>query len=270
MNINSLKLIYFSPTKTTQRILENIAAGMKINTTEDLNFTIPGKHTMEYEGTVSELVVIGAPVYGGRLPLEAVYRFQNLRANDTPAVLVVVYGNREYEDALLELKTLTEELGFRPIAGGTFIGEHSISNEEMPIAKGRPDAADVKKAQEFGEKIRNLLSTMDSISNFSPLQLPGDFPFKERTAYSRITPVTDETLCNKCGICLTVCPTSSIKVNGTVQSDPETCIRCCACVKDCPLQARHFNDPAIKQSRERLYKNYRERKEPEIYLSSKT
>ena len=271
MNVDSLKLFYFSPTKTTQKIVENIAAGMRIYKREQFNFTIPESETMKYEETTGGLAIIGAPVYDGRLPIEAVRRFQRLRANEMPVVLVVVYGNRDYEDALLELKNLAEGLGFKPVAGGAFIGEHSYSNEDMPIAKGRPDAADIKQAREFGKKVRDLLSFIDSISNISPLQLPGNFPYKERRASLRITPVTDEILCNKCEICFTVCPTNSITVNDNdiVQSDPETCIRCCSCVKYCPIQARHFDDLIIKQSRERLYKNCSERKEPEIYLSLK-
>ncbi|MFC1964422.1 4Fe-4S binding protein [Chloroflexota bacterium] len=241
---------------------------MKICRVEQFDFTMPEAETMEYEEITGGLAIIGAPVYAGRIPLEAVRRFQMLRANDVPVVLVVLYGNREYDDALLELKDLAEGLGFKPVAGGAFIGEHSYSNEDMPIAKGRPDAADVKQAQEFGEKIIDLLSAIDSLSNLSPLQLPGNFPYIERRPTSGITPVTDETLCNKCEICVTVCPTNSITVNDTVQSDHDTCIWCCACVKYCPLQARHLNDSVINQKRERLYLDCSERKEPELYISS--
>ena len=49
------------------------------------------------------LSIIGVPVYGGRVPVEAISRLQRLKANNTPAVIVVVYGNRDYNDAILEL-----------------------------------------------------------------------------------------------------------------------------------------------------------------------
>ena len=268
MDIDSLKLVYFSPTRTTQKVVENIAAGMKVNSIEQFDFTIPETETLEYEETTSGLAIIGAPVYSGRLPLEAVHRFHRLRANGMPAVVVVVYGNREYEDALLELKNLAEEVGFKPVAGVVFIGEHSFSNKDTPIAKGRPDALDVNQAQEFGGKIRDLISGIDSVSNLSTLQLPGNFPYKERRESPKIAPFTDETLCTKCEICVAVCPTKSITIDDKVQTNPDNCIRCCACIKYCPPQARYFNDLGMKRKAEQLCKDCSKRKEPELYISS--
>jgi len=271
MDIGSLKLVYFSPTKTTEKILQNIAAGMEIGDIERYDLTTAEiKHTEITSG----LVIIGAPVYSGRLPAKAVHRFQQLRANNIPAVVVVLYGNRKYEDALLELRNLTEELGFKPIAGGAFIGEHSFSNTVMPIAEGRPDSVDVKLAQEFGEKIQCLLDDIDSTNNLSPLELPGNIPYKELTESSsplvmwKIAPYTDMELCTKCGICLNVCPTDSITLNETIQTNPNTCIRCCACIKYCPPHARYFTDLGTKRITEWLFKNYSQRKEPELYISS--
>jgi len=269
MDIDSLKLVYFSPTRTTQKVVENIAEGMQVDKIEKFNFTTPETETPGYEEATSGLAIIGAPVYGGRLPLKAVHRFQRLRANDIPAVVVVVYGNREYEDALLELKSLAEELGFKPVAAGAFIGEHSFSSNDMPIAKGRPDVADVKKTQDFGKKIRDLLHSINSVSNLSPLQLPGNFPYKERRGSSQTAPFIDETLCTKCEICVMACPTGSITINNAVQTNPDTCILCCACIKYCPPQALYFNNPGLKRTAEWLYTNYSERKEPELYISSK-
>ena len=179
---------------------------------------------------------------------------------------MVVYGNRAYEDSLLELKSLVKERGFKPVAGGAFIGEHSLSNDDMPIAKGRPDSVDLKKAQDFGKKIAELLSGIDSVNKLSPPNIPGNFPYKERKESSRIIPFTDETLCTKCDICVEACPTGSITINDTVQTNTDTCLRCCACVKLCPPQARYFNDPVTKQNRERLYTNCSERKEPELFF----
>jgi len=158
MNINSAKLVYFSPTKTTKAIVEGIAQGMHVSAIEEIDLTPPEAATQQFEEMHDGLAVIGVPVYGGRVPLDAVSRLQRLKANETPAVFVVVYGNRAYEDALLELKDLVTCAGFRPFAGGAFIGEHSFANETTPIAIGRPNVADLKKATEFGKLIRKKMS----------------------------------------------------------------------------------------------------------------
>ena len=266
MNIESIILTYFSPTRTTQKIVENIAEGMQVNRIKQFNLTVPDIETPDYKEVTNGMAIIGAPVHGGRLPLEAINRFKRLRGNDIPAVVVVVYGNRAYEDALLELKSLAEEVGFKPVAGGAFIGEHSVSSDDKPIAKRRPDSMDLKKAQEFGKKIIDLLSDIDSVSEISPLKVPGNFPYKERRESSKIAALTDETLCTMCEICVPVCPTGSITINDTVRTNPDTCIHCCACIKFCPPQARYFDDPERKQIVERLYTSCSERKEPEVFF----
>ncbi len=56
------------------------------------------------------------------------------------AIAVVVYGNRNYDDALIELKDILESDGFKVVAGAAFIGEHSFSKT---LAKNRPDEKDM-------------------------------------------------------------------------------------------------------------------------------
>jgi ferredoxin len=270
MEIDSLKLVYFSPTGTTGKIVENIAAGIKVSTVERFNLTPSVTESAEYKKATGGLAIIGAPVYGGRMPIDAVNRFKRFRANDVPAVVVIVYGNREYDDALLELKNLAEEQGFIPVAGGAFIGEHSYSTDTMPIAKGRPDEMDVTRAQEFGKKVSILLSGVDSVRSLSPLKLPGNYPYKERVKlFADITPFIDEMLCTKCEICIPICPTGSITMHDTLQINPSTCTHCCACTKGCPSKALYFDDPMIKGVTGWLHETCSKRKEPEIYLSSK-
>jgi hypothetical protein len=77
-------------------------------------------------------VLVGAPVYAGRIPPAAAQRFLTLRGNDTPAIPVVVYGNRHYNDALLELADLLTSAGFVPVAGAAFIGEHPSPAQRRP------------------------------------------------------------------------------------------------------------------------------------------
>ena len=266
MNIKTVKLVYFSPTGTTKQTLEGIAKGIQGKHIERLDLTPPETKTQEFNELHDELALIGAPVYGGRIPLDAVHRLQRLKADGTPAVVVVVYGNRAYEDALLELRDLALEAGFRPVAGGAFIGEHSYSNDETPIATGRPDGEDLEKALEFGKRIRKKIEGVSALEDVPSLRVPGNFPYKERGKPSKISPVTHETICIKCGTCVSVCPKAAITMGETIMTDPDDCIRCCACVKNCTTGARAMEHPRIKRAAEWLYTNYSERREPETFL----
>jgi ferredoxin len=266
MDIKSVKLIYFSPTKTTKQVLEGIAQGIQVDRIDHLDLTPPAAKTQEFRKMQDGFVIIGAPVYGGRVALEAVKRMHRLKANETPGVIVVVYGNRAYEDALLELRNLTVESGFIPIAGAAFIGEHSRSNETTPIARGRPDVEDLKRAREFGILIRKKMKDLNCFNKMSPLPVPGNFPYKERRTRPKVSPISLETLCTLCGTCATVCPTGVITVSHRVMSDPDQCISCSSCIKNCPTQARVFQASEMKEMAENLSKKCRDRKEPEIYL----
>lgn len=266
MTINSTKLIYFSPTGTTKKVLESIAQGIQAEPVEHLSLTLPEAKTRKFEDLHDEVVIIGAPVYGGRIPIEAVRRLQRLKAFNTPAVVVVVYGNREYEDALLELTDLAVEAGFKPFAAGAFIGEHSFATEKILIANGRPDGEDIKKAREFGRLIREKLGEIYELEQMATVKVPGNFPYKECGESRQISPVTQKTGCTKCEKCVTVCPTAAITVDDSVLTDQSACILCCACVKSCPSGARVVEDPWVKAVAEWLNTNYSARKEPEMYV----
>ena len=182
------------------------------------------------------------------------------------AVLIVLYGNREFEDALLELKNLTIELGFIPIAGGAFIGEHSFASEDLPIANGRPDSQDIHLAMEFGAKIIDKVEALPSPIVQMDLELPGSFPYEAGGARSMaVSPVTDEETCTVCGTCASVCPTEAICINGSVATEIELCIRCCACIKSCPTGARAIEDSMWKNIAIWLNENCSIRKEPQFF-----
>ena len=264
MDIQKVKLVYFSPTKTTQTVLESIAKGITDNV-EHINLTPPEAAQQTIPPFADELVIIGAPVYGGRLPVEAVKRFKQLKASNTPAIVVVTYGNREFEDSLLELKNLAIELGFNPAAGGAFIGEHSFASEDVPIANGRPDSQDVQKAMEFGAKIKEKIAALQSPDAPMDLEIPGRFPYEGGARAMTVSPLTKEDTCTLCGTCASVCPTAAISVDDSVETKVELCLRCCACVKNCPTGARVWEDEMMKKITTWLYENCQARKEPQIF-----
>jgi ferredoxin len=266
MKFSSVKLAYFSPTGTTKKILEGIAEGIGIEHVEHVSMTLPDATTKPFENLREELVVIGSPVYAGRLPDDTVNRFKRFQAYNTLAVLVVVYGNREFEDALLELYHVSKELGFIPISGAAFIGEHSFSTDDVPIATGRPDKEDIDKAIVFGKAIKQKISDIQSFDAITPFKVPGNYPYKDGMIPIPGSPMTLDDICNTCGSCAVVCPKAAITVNTVVTTDQSLCIKCCACVKECPTNARIMDVPFIKKIAETLSVNCSQRKEPEVFL----
>jgi ferredoxin len=266
MEIKKVKLIYFSPTGTTQKVLESIAEGIAVEDVEHINLTLPERVQHTIRPLSDELIILGAPVYGGRLPVDAINRFKQLTASSTLSVLVVTYGNREFEDALLELKNLAIELGFIPVSGGAFIGEHSFATKDVPIANGRPDSLDVQKAMDFGAKIKDKVTALQSPDDLLDLEIPGRFPYEAAGARSMaVSPVTQKDTCTLCGTCASVCPTAAISINESVETKIELCIRCCACIKNCPEEARVMEDSKWKNIANWLNENCSTRKEPQIF-----
>jgi ferredoxin len=270
METRGTTLIYFSPTRTTKRVLEGIAHGVGAGVPDHLDLTPPAAQVESYCAREGELVVIGAPVYSGRIPDVAGERLGRLGTSGTPAVLVVVYGNRAYEDALLELKHLAVAAGFIPVAGGAFVGEHSfdcaVDNSLPPVAAGRPDVADLEEAMAFGLQIRDKMRGLRSLHDVPPLRVPGNMPYRERGARSPSAPVTRQELCNLCQDCAFVCPTGAITVKETAETDAELCIYCCACVKTCPNEARVWEAEWIHKVTRWLSDACRERRRPETFL----
>lgn len=223
----------------------------------DLTYEAPGKE-IEIQKSIT---VIAMPVYAGRIPEIALQRMERIRGNNSPAIPVVVYGNRDYDDALLELKDWCVAHGFTPIAGAAFIGEHSYSRPDRPIAAHRPDENDLQIALEFGKTVKTRLEKMPTLEDLPALSVKGNVPYKAKGPKTPQAPLTITELCTQCGFCLEICPVQAIHLEEEIVSDAETCIKCCACVKQCPNEARIFDTPYTDM----LYKNFSTPREPELF-----
>lgn len=175
----------------------------------------------------------------------------------TPAVIVGVYGNRDYDDALLEAAEIVTGQGFRVIAAGAFIGEHSLTNK---VGTNRPDKQDLAKAAAF---CRLVVEKLHRGSNL-PVVVKGKYPYKERNASLPVAPKT-RTTCTLCGSCARHCPMGVISMDNPFEVK-EGCIHCCACVKGCPVQAKYFDQPSIQKVVTMLETNCLARREPAFFI----
>lgn len=260
MNVSKVTLVYFSPTKTSRLVSSAVAKGTGLSVNH-VDLTLTKKEIINFSD--NDLVIFAAPVYSGRIPETAVDRFHQIRGARTPVVILVVYGNRAYEDALLELKNIVQDHNFVPIGAAAFIGEHSFHSEDLPIAMGRPDEDDIQTAISFGMEVREKIShPIDTID----LKVPGDKPYRvRRRSEENISPDTNDEICILCGLCVNVCPTSAITLGKGISTSQSACIRCCACIKECPTGARIPNSNITKIAKW-LHEEYSKRKEPEIFI----
>ena len=245
--------IYFSPTGGTKRVADRLAEGLgEACELVDLCLLENAPVTMDEQ----DVAVIAAPVYGGRIPQAAIDRLMGISGNGARAVVVAVYGNRDYEDALLELSDAAKQAGFSVVAGVAAIAEHSIARR---FGANRPDEQDAIQLETFARKIRETLAF-----ELRPVSLPGNRPYKTRSVKSMVPQATED--CNACGICARKCPLGAIDWVKVQTADPEKCIGCMRCIAVCPSHARKGDEQMLQMIEAFLTKTASVRRENELFL----
>lgn len=260
MNFKQITGIYFSPTESTKKVVELIAGEIHGNRAS-LDLTDASSKRPDYSFTENEAVIVGVPVYGGRVPQTAAERLLKLHGRQTPAVLVVTYGNRAYEDALAELRDVLTGQGFKIAAAAAVVTEHNIIHS---IAAGRPDQADQAALKQFAQKVDERFRTMQSTYQLENVVVKGKVPYRP---YGTIPfKIKVSGACNGCGLCIKKCPVQAISRTDPKVTDQERCISCMRCVKVCPVKGRKISPLMLFMAGKKLKKVCGSRKEPEFFF----
>lgn len=249
--MKNLTLIYFSPTGNTERYLEGMVQNIEAPR-QTINITSADPEPRTF--TEDDFVIFGAPVHGGRIPTQASKRLNAFKGNHTPCLLVASYGNRHYDDALMELNQIALENGFVPQAAAALVGRHTFGEVQV----GRPDQNDIRGAAEFLGKV------LSNIDINKKLNVPGNFPYKSQVAKGRFRPRTIEETCIKCGICVRGCPMGAIDEDFVTISDD--CISCFRCIRYCPTHSKVCDTPEYMAAHTSFTERLKHRRENEYFL----
>lgn len=229
-----IQQITFSPTGGTLKVCRALSNGFKCEIIETETCVKSSQLKLPTIST-DDIVVIGMPVFAGRVPNMAAERLRLIKSNHAKCVIVAVYGNREYEDALIEMQDIASECGYKVIAAVSAIAEHSVIRE---FAAGRPNANDAAELASYATQIKQKA---ESASEYAKLSLPGNRPYRKPA--DGPTPIADET-CSHCGVCADECPTDAISIDNPQKVRSEACISCMRCVSVCPTGSRSLGQIA--------------------------
>lgn len=248
--------IVFSPTGGTQKVATLLTEALGGDVSR-IDLTDSKQDFRTIQLTKDDVAVISVPSYGGRVPAVATERLTTLNGQGARAVLVCVYGNRAYEDTLVELEDAAKHAGFQVIAAVAAIAEHSIARQ---FAAGRPDAQDAKQLTDFAQQIQSKLAT----GSLSEPALPGNRPYKKAGGAGMVPKPSKD--CTRCGVCAAECPVQAISKEDPKKVDEKVCISCMRCIAVCPQGARKVNSVMLSAASLMLKKVCSERKECELFL----
>lgn len=247
--------IIFSPTGGTKKAADLLTENWK--DAEQIDLSDASGDFSGYCFDPEDVVLIAMPSFGGLAPQAALDRLSRIRGNSARCVLVCVYGNRAYEDTLVQMEDIAGKSGFQVIAAVAAVAEHSILHQ---FAAGRPDEEDRRELQEYAAKIMARIEAGD----FAKPALPGNRPYKKAGSLGMVPKAGSG--CTECGLCAKECPVAAIDPHSLKSADKTTCISCMRCVAVCPQKARKLNGAMLSAASLALKKACSERKSNELFL----
>ncbi|MDO4289839.1 MAG: EFR1 family ferrodoxin [Eggerthellaceae bacterium] len=227
MKISKATVLYFSGTGTTEKYARAFAAGLPCACSVEAI-----RHDGTYGGRCGsdELFVLAVPVYAGFAPQFVWQMVADLEGAGTPAVLLAVYGARDYDNALHEMSAKLSAKGFAVVGAAALVARHSIA---PTVAATRPDADDLAQAGDFARTVVERVEAMSSVADAPTFE----FKTVEANLGAPVFPAASEA-CVECGVCAAECPAGAIPADAPNTTDTDVCVHCLRCIDVCPNDAR--------------------------------
>ena len=218
---------------------------------------------------------LGSPVYCDHaVPLVEEFVRELPNNCDGFAVPFVTWGGVTSGLALPEMATILKDKGFIPMGATKVLATHSSTwSAASPLAAGHPDQKDFQLVLQLVDSVVEKLSldhfeALDiSQLNYLPKKMQTSAAAKSLALVKAAQPPLqiDESVCNKCGVCVSVCPLRCIQLQPfpVIGAD---CIRCLQCVRNCPENAFLFDVTPLQIRLCKLFEASEEKPQSQIFF----
>ena len=245
MKIKKIACLVFSPTGGTLEMIEGIKGFVKEYEVKIYNVTRP-KNRNKFIEIPKEIdyLIIGFPVYGDELPNIFEEYLKILKVSNIPVSLIAGYGNVGEGKALSIASTIIENKGNVVCSACAIVSKHSYNGGRVQVAVNEPTSEKLEILNQFilksieKAKNANKLSMCKTNIPKGSIALLARFPQRLIPRIYVKLPIVIPELCGNCNVCINMCPVGAI--DEELNIDSGKCIRCLACVKYCPNNARVF------------------------------
>lgn len=246
---------YFSPTGATKKVLDVICSAWECDKCY-IDFSSHINNYSNIKFAPNDICIVAVPSFSGRVPQFIIPKLKTLKGCNVKTILVATYGNRAFDDTLIELKTILEKCDFLCVAAIAAVTRHSV----MPMyGAGRPNDTDISELREYSLKCKHAISEITTSVN-----VPGNIPYRKYVSIP-IYPTANKA-CIKCGLCATRCPVNAIPSENLRSINRQKCISCLQCTDVCPKHARHINKIVLRVAEIKMKKLCAEIKKNQLFL----
>ena len=274
----TLQVVFFSPTKNTQKILAQIAGGMNypLATQPYIDITTRLQRKNINKKITGDIILFGVPVYIGKIPSMVLPVIAALEGNGRWMIPVAISGHVTHGECLENMIWLFRRQGFRILAAAKFIGKHSFTTSNFVLGENRPNNEDMHGAREFGKKLVEKFreSPTEIILQGVPPSEETKENIPERKAQTLVeSPVHDPEKCVRCRVCYANCPVDAIDFDSFADEqnpfvvDQDLCFRCFGCVYVCPFNALSIQLTMTTEQRDEFLQYGKENQHPEVFLA---
>ena len=249
--------LYFSPTGGTKRVLDILISAWDCEK-EYIDLSDRNNASINIFFASNDICVVAVPSFSGRVPQFIIPKLRKIQGKGIKAMLVTAYGNRAFDDTLLELKETMESSGFLCNCAVAAVTRHSVLPK---YGEGRPDSADVEELKQFSVKCKESIE-----KSFSTVIVPGNKPYRKYVSIP-IYPKGNKQ-CINCGMCYRRCPVHAIPCENYKVCDASKCISCLQCVSVCPKKSRQVNSVILKIAELKMWKLCSQSKMNKLYISN--